>query len=724
MMTTRDEVDGTNVAKLAKMARQLFHDDSAVKKDLDEGEVKDVIYAIDSSEVFSYVYLDGLSYLSSDARNADFVLNAGFNEMVLHELLLSGRYSLFMMPSHRLEFRQLNETIGEREIAELGQLLNAAEEKWSSSTKLKDLLQRIPEGHAASKIDPDLAKKIVNEAFNEAPGLLLLARVEGKKSRQRLDFLRSRLSLKPLKDLIEREVPFNIDNSLVEDAFDEFSSRRPNRDSANRVDAYAIAYLTDLLRNSPQHVAIRFVTRSQPFVDVCNALQTRGDVPAIVLQSIRHPRMFSAYVLARSARRQPLELVHQRISAARTFLSTRRRFRASADVETAGSSAGWLLQSEAILEKTIRDIEQIAMLTSISESGAGHEIGGALSYHTDVTKLVDLLRNEKVFQQAVSSRAREVVDNLAGGTMGAARSIAASVIGDPDTDADLSSQIMPSRTKDGKKEAIAVTVAHSAASPVSFSILFYSKYFPARLKKGDSPRAVLTRFVSSGDPDSPYERRLATAYLLGLSRNWTVALEFANAALAAPISEDDTPRHEGHYLRAVARRYCLPWTADNIKLSFEDIVRADTQFAEIYNSVDFRFVHEKGTLLYQAEAVRIESEIRERYAVDTDFVSIWRRVLESDVAPAYKLNAANNLTFYYIMKDDQKSAGQYYEQMLAILTNNGYAQTQLPGTIEDTFLRAQLLTGVLVDPLQRSKAEARLAELSRDEYVKKRPMVP
>jgi hypothetical protein len=726
-----DRVDGAtpNVGRLRRIARHLFKDDGGIERDDELLKAKRrIIYAIDASEVFSYVFLTKLSYFT-DSSSREYVLNVGFNEMVLHELLLSGRYNLFMLPSHRLELRQLIETIHERELSELGQMFTALYENLGLRESLISALEKFDAAGDGIPIDSALATQIVSEASLDAPSVLLLARVESARPRNRLRHLRTRMNLSPLELLLKKPIHLQIDETVTSEAAEEFNKRRPSvrEISNNKIDAYALSHLTDLIAKSPPNTEVRLVTRSLIFEDVSRALASRGVIPREVANAIRHPRAFSAYVLARSTERSTADVVHQRLSAAGTFLSALRELgpKLLSDI-LKHSPTALIARSANTLAATVQELERIAMLSSVSEVDSSPS-DTYPAFHTNISQLVRLLRDHVGVRQAVQTRAQEVVDRLSANTINIARSLAVSLVpDDDDTVSALEVDFQSQKARLPGKPATAITVTRLESSPAPFSISFYSEFFPQMLEKGEKPYSVLSQFVGSLEFDSPFERRLATAYLLGLNNDWELSFQFANAALDEPLTGDSTPRHEGHYFRAIARRHSHSWDIDNIKASLEDVNQAQQISSTIYGPSegnDLRYMNERALLIDQAVRAGLSKELLAALGVTEDPIDLWQRILREGAPLGYKLNAANNITFFYLQTRDKTKTAESLEVLNALIEDNKFQVSDLPLSVQDTVLSARLLTDYYADPAEIEAAKAELARINEDSYVRKRPIL-
>src|SRR5580704_1401640 len=206
---------GEPLIRLQNLARQVAEDDRAVRTDesLLTSNIK-LSYAIDASELFSYVFLNTLPFLRTDKIN-NFVLSLGFNEMVLHELLFSRRYTLFLTPSHRLEFQQLEETIHERDLSELAEHFSAIEGKLKLSKRLVSAINRFMNVEKDTPLGPALVSEIINEAASNAPSILLLARHTNAHPQQRLSYLQKHMNLSTFQSVLPAPLPIASSSSDV-----------------------------------------------------------------------------------------------------------------------------------------------------------------------------------------------------------------------------------------------------------------------------------------------------------------------------------------------------------------------------------------------------------------------------------------------------------------------------------------------------------------------------
>ena len=106
-----------------------------------------------------------------------------------------------MMPSHRIEYRQLMRTVYDRELAELGPLFSTASDGVSISDNLKKELSRITENINEWSGTKDEAKRIVDEAFKIAHNILLLARAPGAIPSSRLAELNKAGKIQPVGNI-------------------------------------------------------------------------------------------------------------------------------------------------------------------------------------------------------------------------------------------------------------------------------------------------------------------------------------------------------------------------------------------------------------------------------------------------------------------------------------------------------------------------------------------
>jgi hypothetical protein len=133
-------------------------------------------------------------------------------------------------------------------------------------------------------------------------------------------------------------------------------------------------------------------------------------------------------------------------------------------------------------------------------------------------------------------------------------------------------------------------------------------------------------------------------------------------------------------------------------------------------------LNERALLIDQATRVGLDEQARVAIGADGDPISLWKQILEGKASVAYKLNAANNIVFFYLEANNDVKVAQSLKTLTTLLDEHKFKLDELPNSVQDTILSARLMTGYYRTPAEIAAARKQLEQIKRDPYVQKRPI--
>ena len=675
-----------------------------------------VVYAIDSTELYSFIYQANIRpNISYTDRKKEILI--AFNEMILEELLFSGRYELILLPPHQLELRSYVASFDDAQFADLSRIMH---ELLGDEQKVMD---RLPKGMRAAakassgeKLTVEEIAEILDEIHENAPALLLLARLPTARPLARL----KRLATVPFK--LQSQVsrgrpvptPDNLDRTFLRTCEQELVSIRSSYPRAsNKSDAYALAYLKYFNNAADPKTRVRLVTRSEALHLLDRQLRDRSMIGKGPEHRLLRPRLFATYIVSRLIQREPRDMVRDRLSKIRLL-------REALDLVDPDRPNDICPDLEKDIERKFLDIEDkwaeledLVIASDLRNSKARGATGG----QSDIGRLLSFISDGEEIQRAIADRAEEVVAEINTAHL----DLASFFVSHGSQSEELLKKELrfvrsTKKTAEdgGEREPMVLRSQHRQAQ---FSLQFCDPEIKTLMGKAGDEKSALLKYLQKVGGGSRYEKLLGFAFLTSAMGQWRLALSYCDAALNVPDIEDTSPRHEAHYFRAICRRLAQPWTLPGIELSLRDLqwARRIRDYALAGNSdQDPRYLNEEGVQLGIAR-----SSFGRDFADRLDFLSpqeTWKLALQQAVDPTLKLQIVNNLCYFNLERgaEGADSAAHYYGELLEIMTTNGIKLEDIASSIVHTVLWCQWCLGSRVsEAVPRQTIGDELEKLAR-----------
>ena len=706
--------------KYLELCRKVrLGDRSLIEDQHFQSEGGQVFYAIDFVELFSFIHvgenIKNITYLP--IKGPGWRENSiAFNEMLMAEILLSGRYPLILLPPHQLELRKHVAAYHAYEASELSQII---EQLHTKKDDLKRKLVKTASAAAKIKLGKNLSdmeiREIVEEIDESSPALLLLARLPKAKPLSRLRQLNRRLKFRSVREVIsggQIPTPYDLDDRFFRTCLDALNDIRPTYpDASNRADAYALAYLKYCNEFSGRRKRVRLVTRSEALHTLHQRLVDRGLWPDSPGFRILRPRLFATYIVARVTSRNPTEMAADRLNKIETLLGSVSLGEAfSSDASNRGFGRELEEALQEIRERWL-ELENLVIAAGISDGSIDTADVRPATWGADVGQLLRFIDDEEDLHAAIADRAKEVVLNINSGHVDVASLVVSHGAKSEElvTKAihfDERTSVLKKKRDGGKNLSAAPIVLRSKQRQMPFTLFFYDRRIGKLIRGGSDENTALLRYVQKRGVGSDYEKRLALAFLLAAMDHWPLALNYCDAAVTSPDKEDDSPRHEAYYFRAACRRLSESWTKDAVASSLRDLriahdIRSFSMGIDEYR--DPRYLNEEGVQI--RIAVELFGEDFSRGLNLPDASVKWVEAL-SITHDDFRLRMAilNNLCYLNVRQCRNigscgRDAEKYYGEIVEILADNNLTLDDISPSIAHTLLWAQWCLGSQVRPI-------------------------
>lgn len=633
--------------------RYLVADYDGLLYDHDHCSQQQIVYAVDFSELYSYVYINATVQNITYSPDATPLKKIAFNEMLLDEILFSAHYKLVILPPHQLELRKFVEGFPDRLAADHITAVSSAPE-WSDwwlefFKRFYRNEQEVPE------LNEQMRERFLNEMCSKAPELFLFARRQEYAPENRLRTLLNHSEIFSTFDSlgISNALLKEISTHVFDAAFDKFSAERPERSNSNRVDAYAIAQLVMLNEEYGDRLQFRLVTRSTVLPTVLASLQNDISADYNIGKLSRRPQQFATTRLARSMDQSLVKLVRERREASGVMLRAaeyaRRRPHRQGNKRSLNQRPTDAL---AALHTRFEELEATSLIDSLHDNTPQHPAySDPIEKYTDVRALIHYSLSTTAMQNAVRERLKEHVERINSQTIDLASWFSVN-------EEALGGSLEHEMYKDGARSSNQLLypypiTTYTADTPrTALRILFYSRSIENSLVLGRTARETLEHFIVQ-QGNSAYERRLAVALLQAALGWWALTLDFAKLATKAPADAADIPRHEAFYLMAVARRMSATSTVlERIASCVNDLFVAQEllhSYQQQAECADARYLIEYGILLRHAEraAIHVPEDVY-RFGISTP-LSAWDEALRLADNDIYvQMLALNSLCYYEV----------------------------------------------------------------------------
>lgn len=633
----------TAVSGYAESLRQHMADDrNLVRAFRLHPNARSVRFASDYSEIHAYSHVlqaQPVSYFAHYNKHKQIALN----EAWATRLFFDPDSRPLLLDPYRIELASL---VASTALEPLAHFVEAAAKLRQGEQTPDEWLQWLKGiDEALDNASPQLTLDLLTQIYDRAPGLMLLISDDLKPSSRLRHLLRTANF-----DTLGRDLS-GVSAETQHWWIEQMRRKRPTAAvSSNVIDGIAVAQLQAINRDPRATRSTVLVTRSETMrrilsdrpsdSEAANAFDKATDRVFVV-----HPRVLGSYLVAERSGASAREIIENRYWLSRETMSL-------FDRHSFEDRDSYDLRS---MIKKVRDlwaeVDDVSIVQSIwSEKGSTAQLAKA---GKDTLKAVrDVISGQKTVRNLLSERGSDVANEL---SLNNAMIAAVGVI--------EYGQAEPHPMVDVRQKTViqadrpSLTV-RAASRLMQYSLQLYKPEFATYWRQTEgNALAALSQFVKAQMPGTGYERLLGTGYTLAAVGSWEVAYQFFNLAVTFDSQNEDLPRHEAYYFRALARRYASEKVSPAaIQLSFTDLemALADKRRLRGEGYIDPRYYCEIGVLLAQARQCNFK--VTSTLLDTRDPVTVWRRALREVIDDkALRVQLLNNIVYYLHTRRTRRS---------------------------------------------------------------------
>ena len=664
---------------------------------LDTG--KRTVYAVDYNEIFAYCHV-GQSFENllfyDQFDSSDFLQKVAFNEVVSKEILFSGKYTIAMLPSHRLELRRLASLINLRDFVEASEVFTEAEHVLFDppSQRFRRLVAVLRRRNDNYVYSPDFIRNLITEMSIYAPSLLILSRREHYSPRKRLRKIIDRAVFSSNDTFFKKDAePPNPKDDTYESALHHFTKIRSKASEAsNSIDAYAVSYLNWANEAAKEGIQFRLISRSSVMHRVVRELCNDGVLSGGACDWLRHPRTFGVQKLQSFTHISGDNFWGSRFNSQELFSKSLETYLSSGRHGRRRDEA--LSQGLEQIHKDNHNIARILIQRSLYEDALQSEgeyvRSPEIGDFFDFKQLFMFLKHQSELDAAIDQKIRGVLEKFNEDTATLYSNLTIN-----ERELERLSKVIEfdrvQKSSGGENDDVAVVVADTDEN-FAYRLEFYSiMEFGGGEKKELKKR--LRRFIRRAARVHSLEAIVAFSFLLGIRGEWKLAFSFLNQSIKQYGDTDDRGLHEAHYFRAVCRRYSEDRSFECAKRCIEDLELAAHHKLRVQggDNVDERYLNEAAINLSIAELIG--------QPIQTDIftyrkpIEIWRKLKSAASNEVTFLQYQNNICFYFVDVGDRGTVKKELADLLRakeIAARNGYSISVF---VDETIARARLLVG-------------------------------
>lgn len=673
-----------------KAGRLLYSDCRNILSDQEAVAQNRLFYAVDSTEIFSYAFLDrNLKHTTTYSGRLSLLETIAFDDVCLSHLFFSGRFECFLLPPHQLELRRTVADFSDFMLQEVGlvagELAEVDRVRKKLATRFADLQQK------KEALTPERYRHRLNSFFSDIiklyPSLFVLSRTESFNPEKRLQYFLDKAKFLSFSDFYGTSFSVSdVNRATVNALFAALIEVRPSYPRAsNLADAYALAILAILCERAAAGVEVRFVSRSKA---ICAALEAADLPPAVAdgLKGImRHPREFGLWSLIEPGDNDGLSLRRETVVALKWANSL------FADLEGAASTP--LENEDEIIARDLRKFGRDVVRLDRSIAAGSIDLGLSLMRDPVDLELLDRMLGEGALGDALRKYYGEVLERLKSRSFKLTGLIRSRTMPEDETRGWVNViHAEPHKVRAAHSVRFGTVVRHNNKF-FMYSIYFFSQGLISYLESLDAnaemPLKPLIRAVRKRRVGG-YEGCLCVAFLFAFQNEWDLAYGFAD--LAIKQVEGQGVRNAGFecfYFRAVCRRHVdlLKEDPASMAASYRDVMEAsERRRASLrVDEEDPRYLNELGILLafYRSSggsAVEIGSEF-----LNASPEHIWEKAfwLAKD-DDSLRIVILNNLTYFYISLDEVGKALEVCTELEDLIRVNTIFAGAVPPNIIHT----------------------------------------
>ncbi len=670
--------------------RMLDRDSTAVIEDLKHPLRMATQYAVDFSEIYSYVFPEKTADEMRVFDDEDLAAERLVQFDALNYMFVEGEFHPVLLPPYAIEMQALVSRI------RFGMLGDVLQNAHKALRQMEEALALPEVERLLTVTDSEISDEEVHQAWEvferNAGALLLLTQdIVPEPLRRITQLVQSRrivdVSVRSMRHL-------QIDSAVRDRWFDKLIALRGREKAgASYIDASAMATIHWLNREVGNHENYRIVlvTRSSAMHDVFGVEYREGLWDEAGGYVVRHPRTFASLYRRSSDEEQLAGELMQRQLSLRLFIDAAEA-RLRSNEPLADEEAQTFLQQMSNIRQAWQQSEMLSSATLIDS--AQIKIPEATNKRERLTITLKMLRSRQEFDDLLSRRLSELLVDIERQHESLGFALRAE-----DIDARDNSQKEILTAYDGK------VVLRSNRHWLPYTLQFISTelnlWAESLRARPELNWHEIVDFLQRGfRSGADYERLLAMAYLLASIDKWSVAEQFCDRAIRQPESLV-IPRHEGHYFLALCKRMHQESPARYAEaLSHLDVAEnTKRNWKKDPNYNDPRYIAERGTQIYywNADIERHHGHAPwTRHGVPriTEARNLWEKALKlvRDDLPL-EVQLHNNLCFFYCDVDPVFNEQQTRIHLNALVETAKRAQPDMSkwnALVVDTIAMARL----------------------------------
>lgn len=688
--------------------RRLRNDLTLLRSDMLHEQAHEIFYAIDFTELFSFVFFDRhLENTGYWPRNK-FIRSAAIDDACLRHILFSNEFQIFLLPPHQLELRRLVAELGRHGLSELGIALEDIENiERALRPKLRKIvdafdkrlrfLKQDDRDRKKAKTDvEDLYRWFVEKVLDIAPSILVLSREDTFDPRDRLIELLERSQFIPFSEIVD--VPLiadDLNQNILTELFHSLQRVRTKVPTAsNRADAYAMATLLYIHQNYSNSYGIRFISRSEGLLEAIDQAKISPVEKGQLRGFFRHPRLFSMRKLICRLPEQLETYLQEKAMAFGWVDILDRRYVSDYNV-SANREA--IRDNLRVIRNEVKRLDNSTVLGSITESADETQLlfQEKISRFIDLDKFIELSKRPEKIVEALAEKAGSLLGSINESSYKLTGNL--SVLEDEGKlSAHWASVI--------DQEPIEIVSNYGAILKTSWTIKSNRRLFPYRIELFNSD---LRRFFLNEEEEEisisilmkavreqksiSFEGPLAIAFCFAYRNRWDLAFGYSGLAVKYAETLANKPiGFEALYFRALSRRNLnlIRESMDAANLSALDIKEAVLRRQAYYSdgsTYDPRYLNELALLGRVSNADLNELWDDTKVELSSDPSRIWR--LAYDLAKdddTLRILILNNLAFDAWSQERFDEALELRNEMLELIDVAGSLKHNLPPNVIHT----------------------------------------
>ena len=637
-----EEPEDPKIADIKDICTSIREDDATLLEDIALLKKKiPIYYAVDFTEIFCFIHSAPQNISLFGGYERRLASDIALNQVILDSVFFSKHYNMILIPPYELEYNRYIESFARYEIGELSSVIDEVLHG-DFRKSLSYSLEVAKSWDSRRDLNADETKGVIEEVCDNAPALLILARKEHLRPEALLRDFGSTAAINKISDVLHAEIlPGDLNENSIDAYFSALKRIRKKYPAAsNRIDAYALAYVGEMNARLGDSGHVRLLTRSEAMHSLPSFMKDDSAARQAVRGLLRRPQSFATFIAAGQDVKLSESLARERLATLDAVLLGIRKSKT-------GELTKSILNKFRDLQEQFKKLESLTISQGLTESSyARRNRDDQENYGLDMEKLFGLLVNDAHIKQAIKERSKDLMERISSDNIALSMELLKS---NQDRLQAVRDQVNVER-KPRHGRVGQVFVIRSGLRDFPYTLQFYDLKPKRPLEKVFEQDEALRTFIRQTSVGTEYEKRLAFAFVLAASGLWAEASGFCQAAIEAAV-DDQVPRHEGYYFRALCRRHDAPLDHTNIARSLADLDRATVIKRRLRSQDDYddpRYLRERGLQLAALANLDPGADDDGVDAPPADPRAVWERALalvEDDVL--LRLSLLNNLCFWH-----------------------------------------------------------------------------